>query len=77
MARKFPHSYIVCTCKQVSLGEILYAINEKNAKNFEDLERLTDAGGCCCSCKNKDSDIGEVKMDLYLENILDKLARDR
>jgi NAD(P)H-nitrite reductase large subunit len=32
MARNFPHSFIVCDCKQVSLGEIIHAIKEKGAK---------------------------------------------
>ena len=44
MARNFPHSFIVCDCKQVSLGELIYAIKEKGAKTLEDLEDLTDAG---------------------------------
>ena len=38
MARNFPHSFIVCDCKQVSLGEIIHAIKEKGAKTLEDLE---------------------------------------
>ena len=38
MARNFPHSFIVCDCKQVSLGELIYAIKEKGAKTLEDLE---------------------------------------
>ena len=44
MARNFPHSYIVCNCKQVSLGEVIYAIKEKGAKTLDNLEDLTDAG---------------------------------
>lgn len=76
MARKFHHSHIVCTCKQVTLGEILYAIKEKNAKTLEDLGEITDAGTCCKSCKNPQSDIGVEKMELYLEEILDKFNKD-
>ena len=37
MARNFPHSYEVCTCKHVTLGEIIHAIKEKNAKTLDDL----------------------------------------
>lgn len=72
MARNFHHSHVVCTCKNVILGEIIYAIKEKNAKTLEDLAELTDAGSCCGSCVNAQSDIGAEKMDLYLEEILNK-----
>ena len=76
MARNFPHSFEVCTCKHVTLGEIIHAIKEKDAKTLEDLERLTDAGSCCKSCKNPQSDIGVEKMELYLEEILNKFNKE-
>lgn len=76
MSRKFPHSFEVCTCKHVTLGELIYAIKEKNAKTLEDLGVLTDAGTCCKSCKNKESDIGVEKMKLYLEEILNKFNKE-
>ena len=76
MARNFPHSFIVCDCKQVSLGEIIHAIKEKGAKTLEDLGNLTDAGTCCKSCKNPQSDVGVEKMELYLEQILDKFNKE-
>ncbi|XPV70206.1 MAG: (2Fe-2S)-binding protein [Halarcobacter sp.] len=72
MARKFPHSYEVCTCKHVTLGEIIYAIKEKNANNMEKLGSLTDAGTSCKCCQSSLTDIGEEKMELYLEEILNK-----
>ncbi len=72
MARNFQHSYVVCTCKNVTLGEIIYAIKERDAKTLEDLAEMTDAGSCCGSCKNAQSDIGAEKMELYLDEILDK-----
>lgn len=75
MAKSFSHSYIVCACKQVTLGEIIYAIKEQGAKTLEDLEDLTDAGSSCGSCKNAQSDIGEEKMELYLEDILKKFVK--
>ena len=37
---------------------------------------LTDAGTCCKSCKNKESDIGVEKMELYLEEILNKFNKE-
>lgn len=76
MARKFPHTYVVCTCRNVTLAEIIYAIKEKNAKTLDDIERLTDAGSCCKSCKNPQSDIGVEKMELYLEEILNKINKE-
>ena len=36
MAQKFPHSYEVCNCKHVTLGEIIFAIKEKGAKSIEE-----------------------------------------
>lgn len=76
MARNFPHSFEVCTCKHVTLGEIIYAIKEKGAKTLESLGDLTDAGTCCKSCKNAQSDIGVEKMELYLEEILSKFNKE-
>jgi NAD(P)H-nitrite reductase large subunit len=77
MARNFPHSYEVCTCKHVSLGEIIYAIKEKGAKDLADLGEFTDAGTCCKSCRNVDSDIGAEKMELYLDEILNKFEKSQ
>ncbi|PRM90775.1 (2Fe-2S)-binding protein [Aliarcobacter cryaerophilus] len=76
MARNFPHSFIVCDCKQVSLGELIYAIKEKNAKTLDDLEDLTDAGSSCGCCKSSETDIGEQKMELHLDEILKKFNKE-
>ena len=76
MARNFPHSFEVCSCKHVTLGEIIYAIKEKGARTLEALGNLTDAGTCCKSCKNPQSDIGVEKMELYLEEILKKFNKE-
>ena len=75
MARRFPHSYEVCNCKHVSLGEIMYAINEKGVKNIEELGTLTDAGTSCKCCQSSNKDIGTVKMELYLEEIIKKCVK--
>ena len=75
MARKFPHSFVVCNCRHVTLAEIIYAIKEKDEKTLEDLAVFTDAGVCCKSCKNPQNDIGVEKMELYLEEILDKFNK--
>ena len=76
MARNFQHSYEVCTCRHVTLGELIYAIKERDAKTLEDLGNLTDAGTCCKSCKNPQSDLGVEKMELYLEQILKKFKKE-
>lgn len=76
MAKSFPHSFEVCTCKHVTLGEIIYAIKEKGAKTLEDIGNITDAGTCCKSCKNSQSDIGVEKMGLYIETILNKFNKE-
>ena len=76
MARNFPHSFIVCNCKQVSLGEVIFAIKEKGAKTLEDIEDMTDAGSSCGCCKGAKYDIGEQKMELYLDEILKKFNKE-
>ena len=68
----FPHSHIVCDCKNVTLGEIICAIKEKNAKTIDDIEEITDAGSACGCCKSAKDDFGNPKMELYLEQILEK-----
>ncbi|HJE02372.1 (2Fe-2S)-binding protein [Aliarcobacter thereius] len=77
MAKNFPHSFIVCDCKQVSLGEIVHAIKEKGAKTLEEIENLTDAGSSCGSCRCKEDDVGVEKMELYLVDILKKFENEK
>ncbi|OCL87005.1 BFD-like [2Fe-2S] binding domain protein [Aliarcobacter thereius] len=77
MAKNFPHSFIVCDCKQVSLGEIVHAIKEKGTKTLEDIENLTDAGSSCGSCRCKEDDVGVEKMELYLVDILKKFENEK
>ena len=76
MARNFPHSFIVCDCKQVSLGEVIFAIKAKGAKTLDNLEDLTDAGSSCGCCKSNEDDIGEQKMELYLDEIIKKFNKE-
>jgi len=75
MAKRFHHSYEVCKCKQVTLGEILYAIKEKGANSIEEIGKLTDAGTCCGCCVSDEKDFGEEKMELYLTTILNKFKK--
>lgn len=76
MARSFPHTFEVCTCKHVTLGELIYAIKEKDAKTLEDLGNITDAGTCCKSCRSSEEDLGVEKMELYLTEILNKFNKE-
>jgi NAD(P)H-nitrite reductase large subunit len=71
----FPHSYEVCSCKKVTLGEIIYAIKEKGAITIEDIGNITDAGTACGCCKSSNDDFGNPKMKLYLEQIIKKFVR--
>lgn len=77
MARKFHHSFEVCTCKHVTLGELIYTIKEKNAKSLEEIGEMTDAGTCCRSCISEENDVGEDKMQLYLVEILKKFNDEK
>ncbi len=76
MAKNYPHSYEVCSCKHVTLGEIIFAIKEQGAKTVEEIGKFTDAGTSCGCCKSKEDDFGEEKMSLYLTQILDKFTRE-
>lgn len=75
MAKKFPHSYEVCTCKHVSLGEVIHSIKERDADTLEKIGDLTDAGTCCKCCQDSSCDIGAEKMELYLTQILEKFTK--
>lgn len=71
---KFHYSHVVCECKKVTLGEIIHAIKENGAKSVKDLQDLTDAGTACKCCISSEKDFGNPKMELYLEQILEKFA---
>ena len=71
----FPYSYEVCTCKKVTLGEIICAVKEKGAKTIKDIGDITDAGTMCGCCKSKEDDFGSPKMELYLSQVLDKFVK--
>ncbi|MGB3750841.1 MAG: (2Fe-2S)-binding protein [Arcobacteraceae bacterium] len=70
----FQYSYIVCTCKHVTLGEIICSIKDNDAKTIEDVGNITDAGTACGCCRSSNDDYGEPKMSLYLDQILNKFA---
>ncbi len=74
MSRQFQHSFEVCTCKHVSLGEIIHAIKERGAKDLNDIKEFTDAGSSCGCCKSKDDDF-TGKQELFIEEIIDKFVK--
>ncbi|WP_321311109.1 (2Fe-2S)-binding protein [Halarcobacter sp.] len=75
MAKSFPHSFEVCKCRGVTLGEIIFSIKENGADSIEKIGELTDAGTCCKCCQSSDKDIGVEKMELYLEQIVNKFVK--
>ncbi len=72
---EFSFSYEVCSCRKVTLGEIVHAIREQGAKTIEDIEELTEAGSSCGYCKSQEDDFGDPKMQLYLDQILEKFTK--
>ncbi len=72
---QFQHSYEVCSCKHVALGEIIHAIKEEGAKTVDDIGDITDAGTACGCCKSAEDDFGTPKMELYLDQILKKFVK--
>jgi bacterioferritin-associated ferredoxin len=71
----FEYSYIVCNCNQVTLGEIIYAIQDKNAQTIDDIGDITDAGRACGCCKCEKDDFGDPQIKLYLEQIVNKFVQ--
>ena len=71
----FEYSYKVCTCKGVTLGEIIHSIKEEGANSIETVGDITDAGTACGCCKSSSDDFGDPKMELYLDQILNKFSK--
>lgn len=76
MSKTYEMDYEVCKCRHVSLGELVHAIKNKNAKTIEDIQAITDAGTACGSCLRKEDDIGEEKLGLYIEDVLKKFINE-
>ena len=70
----FQYSYIVCTCKHVTLGEVICSIKDNGAKTIKDIGDITDAGTACGCCRSAKDDFGDPKMSLYLDQILNKFV---
>jgi NAD(P)H-nitrite reductase large subunit len=72
----FNYSYEVCSCKSVTLGEIVHAIDEKGASSVEEIGNITDAGTACGCCKSAIDDFGNPKLELYIDQILEKFKNN-
>ncbi|MFA7084526.1 MAG: (2Fe-2S)-binding protein [Arcobacteraceae bacterium] len=73
MSRKFEQTYEVCSCSHVSLGEIIYSIEKKNANTLTRIQEFTDVGKYCKCCICQENDFGRVKKELYCQEILEKI----
>ena len=73
--KKIHRSHIVCSCKQVTLAEIIHAIEEQGARTLDDIGKLTEAGTCCGCCRSAKDDFGEEKMELYITQIIEKFVK--
>ena len=73
---KIPLDTVICTCREVTLGEILYAIKEQSKDTIDGICELTDAGVCCKSCITKDNEVRLLSEPLpYIDVILNKLKK--
>lgn len=72
---EFHYSHEVCSCKKVTLGEIIHAIKEKGATSVKEIGDLTDAGTSCGCCRCEEDDFGDPKMELYIDQILQKFKK--
>ena len=52
--KKFDLSHIVCSCANVTLGEIKYFIDQNIVKNLKNLQDLCEAGTYCKYCIKRD-----------------------
>lgn len=50
-------SEIVCSCMQITKGEIVKAIKEQNLETSQDVIDATEAGTVCGSCQSDIEDI--------------------
>ena len=52
---------IICSCLDITKGDILAAIKEKNLKTVEEITEATEAGSACGACLD---DIQEILDEL-------------
>lgn len=74
MYKNFDSDYIVCSCSNTSLAEIIYAIQAQKATTIDDLIFLSDAGSICKCCTNKEDDYTDRKK-IFLSELLEHFTR--
>ncbi len=73
MIENFEKDYEVCNCKKVTLKEIIFAIEEKNANTLGAIQDTTSAGTDCRHCIFPEGDFGKVKKKIYCKQILEEV----
>lgn len=73
MIEQFEKDYEVCNCKKVTLEEIIFAIEEKNANTLGAIQDTTTAGTDCRHCIFPEGDFGKVKKKIYCKQILQEV----
>lgn len=71
----FDNSYEVCNCKNVSIEQIIIAIENKEKPTLGDIQDLTTAGTECRHCIFKEGDTGKLKKKIYCKDILNEIKR--
>jgi NAD(P)H-nitrite reductase large subunit len=66
---RYSFDYTVCNCRNVTVGEIIYTIEQNNLQEVEEITKYTDAGSVCKCCVSQDKDYEKSKK-LYLEQII-------
>jgi NAD(P)H-nitrite reductase large subunit len=69
---RYSLDYIVCSCRYVSLGEIVYSIEQNGAEDIKGITKFTDAGSMCGCCISKEKDYEDSKK-LYISQIIKKI----
>ena len=72
---KFPASQVVCTCRNVTLGEIVHAVTEKGAKDADEIEWFTEAGSVCGRYISPDDDDPDNLMPLHVSDVLKRFTK--
>ena len=73
----FDNSYEVCNCKNVSIEQIIIALEDKNKPTLSDIQDLTSAGTECRHCIFKEGDNGKMKKKIYCKDILNEIKSKR
>lgn len=73
MIVNFKKEYQICTCKKVTLEEIINSIKNQGARTLGRIQELTSAGTECRYCIFQEGDFGKIKKKLYCKDVLNEL----